>query len=114
MAGLKITEEKRGRVLIYHINTAIDESVSDTLREIIETRLHEGNSRVIINMRGVDFICTEGIGILLRLTKEAEKYRGKLILVDLPGPIYTIIDDIGLVELLNIRDTIEEALRELA
>jgi anti-sigma B factor antagonist len=73
-----------------------------------------GGECVVVNLSGVRFLSSSGIGALLALSEQARENGGELRLAE-PAPVVTAtIDLLNLREYLNLYDSEEEALKRAA
>lgn len=74
----------------------------DSLPDIVELLNGEGTRRFVLDMEGLDFIDSAGIGMLLILQEEAEQRNIKLVVRGLHGDVKRSIDLARIGEVITI------------
>lgn len=74
----------------------------DSLPDIVELLNGEGTRRFVLDMEGLDFIDSAGIGMLLILQEEAEQRNIKLVVRRLHGDVKRSIDLARIGEVITI------------
>ena len=74
----------------------------DSLPDIVELLDGEGTRRFVLDMEGLDFIDSAGIGMLLILQEEAEQRNIKLVVRRLHGDVKRSIDLARIGEVITI------------
>ena len=69
-------------IIILDIAGALNLYVASLLRDTVDKKILEGNTRVIINLQGIDYIDSSGIGVLIICTESLQKSGGALALVN--------------------------------
>lgn len=73
------------------------------LREAIEAFLREDGIRhVVLNLRGVEFLDSAGLGMLVALHRRAQEEDRRLVLAELPGPLSRLLRVTKLDQILEI------------
>ncbi len=70
----------------------------------------QGATRLVVNLSGVGFVASSGIGTLLALTEEYQDSGGSVHLVQLSEPVRSVLDLLNLTQFLRISGTEHEAL----
>ncbi|HOM41183.1 MAG TPA: STAS domain-containing protein [Bacteroidales bacterium] len=72
-----VTSEKRGNIEIVSFTlNKLDALVADEVREEVSRLFNEPNSRVIINLKGIQYIDSTGFGSLLSILRSARNNYG--------------------------------------
>lgn len=96
-------------LVIYPQEQNLDSEISTEFREVIKSLVQEGNHRLIINLDGVDFIDSSGLGALVLGHKEVRK-RGELKIASPKPQIHEMMKLVRLDHVLNVYHTEEEAI----
>ncbi|WGL50558.1 STAS domain-containing protein [Nocardioides sp. BP30] len=83
-----------------------------TLRHRLEALLVEGSAQLVIDLRGLAFIDSSGLGALVAVHKKAKVLRGGIALVVEEGPVDRLLTLTGMRHVLRVFVTVEDALRE--
>src|SRR5487761_1434310 len=99
----------QGRTVIA-VSGEIDVYTAPRLRETLVGLVDAGNYRLIVDMEGVEFLDSTGLGVLVGGLKRVRAHDGGIDLVCTQGRILRIFRITGLSKVFNIFDTVEEAL----
>lgn len=92
------------------INGEIDVYTSPKVKEIINELIEKGNYQLVINLEGVRYIDSTGLGVLIGALKKVREKNGAINLVCNNPQIKKIFNITGLVKIFGIFKTEEEAL----
>ena len=98
-----------GRTVIA-VSGEIDVYTAPRLRETLVSLVDAGNYRLIVDMEGVEFLDSTGLGVLVGGLKRVRAHDGEIDLVCTQGRILRIFRITGLSRVFNIFDSVEEAL----
>ncbi len=83
----------------------------DKLRQEVHNLINEKIYKIILDMSGVNFIDSSGIGLLVEFLKSLNKYpEGRLKLTNLGKYVREILKQIQLYSIFEIYDSVDEAL----
>ena len=106
----KFWREEHGDVSVYYIATPLDEMTSQSLIDFMAEEIKSGRRKIVFHMRKVDFISTQGLGALVAITRMARERVGDLVICELSSPNWDILNEVQLLSVLNVTDTLDEAL----
>jgi anti-sigma B factor antagonist len=111
MADITISERQAGDVSILDLEgkVTIGEG-SVALRNAIRRLLGEGKSKILLNLGGVGYIDSSGIGELVSSFTAVNKEGGTLKLLNLTQKIQDLLAITKLLTVFDVYDTEEEAL----
>jgi anti-sigma B factor antagonist len=96
---------------ILHVVGTVDSRTSEELLEKIELLLGAGNqSRLIVDLDGVVYMDSSGVGALLAGLRGSQNRQVRLTLCGLRKPLHDILERTRLAGLFEIRPTVEQAL----
>jgi anti-sigma B factor antagonist len=98
----------QGRTVIA-VSGEIDVYTAPRLRETIVSLVDSGNYRLIVDMEGVEFLDSTGLGVLVGGLKRVRAHDGGIDLVCTQGRILRIFRITGLSRVFNIYDSVDEA-----
>ena len=86
------------------------DSATYTILELETTPLITSSTRgIVIDMTGVDYVSSMGIGIILKIKKALESHKGKLVLTNLQPQVRKVFDIIKATPGTAIFQSVEEA-----
>src|ERR1700728_3274720 len=88
----------------------IDVYSAPKLREKLISLAESGSSHLIVDMEGVEFLDSTGLGVLVGGLKRVRAHDGGIDLVCTQGRILRIFRITGLSKVFNIYDSVDEAL----
>ncbi len=106
---LSIETERVGNVVVLHVAGEVDVFTAPQLREALVGAIEEGSRNVVVDLQGVDFLDSTGLGVLVAGLKRVRQYGGDLSLVCTREHILKILDITGLVKVLKVYDSVEAA-----
>jgi anti-sigma B factor antagonist len=95
---------------IVEVSGEIDVYTAPRLRETLVSLVEAGNYRLIVDMEGVEFLDSTGLGVLVGGLKRVRAHDGGIDLVCTQGRILRIFRITGLSKVFNIFGTVDEAL----
>ena len=101
---MKCTESERKGVIIFD---------APTLRTTFMNKLSKGQ-KVIIEMQGVEYIDSSGIGALIFVVTEAKKQDAKVKLANISNSTRKVFEHTRLIGLFDLEDSIEAALESFS
>ena len=106
--------EKRNDTLLVRIKGELDAHTADDLRQGMEQYLKDDPSlkNLIMQLNGVDFIDSSGIGVILGRFKTLRQRGGKMGAVGLHPSVKRIFELSGMTKLMSIHETLEAAERD--
>src|SRR3989442_15394295 len=104
---LSIETERIGDVVVLHVAGEVDVFTAPQLREALVGAIEDGCRDVVVDLQGVDFLDSTGLGVLVAGLKRVRQYGGHLLLGCTREPILKILDITGLVQVLKVYDSLE-------
>lgn len=94
---------------VVDVKGEIDVYTAPKLREKLIELVSEGSYDVIVNLEGVDFLDSTGLGVLVGALKRVKAHDGSLAIVCTQDKILKIFKITGLTKVFPIHETIEAA-----
>ncbi|HEX2235493.1 MAG TPA: anti-sigma factor antagonist [Actinomycetota bacterium] len=94
---------------VVDVKGEIDVYTAPKLREKLIELVSEGSYNVVVNLEGVDFLDSTGLGVLVGALKRVKAHDGSLALVCTQDKILKIFKITGLTKVFPIHDSIDEA-----
>ncbi len=88
--NLKVT--KAGRVSVLVLKGDLDTAAAPLVRETVSDLLGKGQSRLVVDLAGVPYIDSTGLGELVRAMKHARAAGGDVRLCGLRGDVLKIFE----------------------
>ena len=110
--GLQIHIE--GRVLIASLEGELDHHQAERLRPQIDAAYEKSTCKhLVLDMGGVSFMDSSGIGMIIGRYKNTEKRSGQLVLANMNEAIARLFDVSGLAKIVARTATVKDALSML-
>ncbi len=109
---LGLDVRKMGSHAVVDVKGEIDVYTAPKLREKLIELVSEGSYDVVVNLEGVDFLDSTGLGVLVGALKRVKAHDGSLALVCTQDKILKIFKITGLTRVFPIHDSVEEATAE--
>lgn len=101
---LSVTQYKRCDVI--NAEGRIDSSSAPQLHETFSRLMDENHFHLVFNMKGVNFISSAGLRVLISTQKNCKKFnRGELVLAEVPENIKAAFDLAGFTSLFKLFDS---------
>ncbi len=109
---MMINIEKRDKVdIISFTVNKINAFITDEIRESIGRIFDISNSKVIIDLTGVEYMDSSGFGCFLSLMRIARNNYGELKFANLEPPVMEVFHTLHLHTVLEIYDDLETCVR---
>ena len=107
---LTVTRKTMNRVDLVTTSGRIDASTAPVLDEHLQQCLRDGRYRLVIDLKGTDYISSAGLKVLVSSLKAVKKHRGDVRLTNLAHNLKDTFIMVGLVpELFKVYDDIVDA-----
>jgi anti-sigma B factor antagonist len=109
---MTIARDDQGGCVVLAVRGEVDLSTGGRLLEAGSAALREAVGRpVVLDLTGVDFLSSSGLGLLVALNDEGRDLRVPLrVVVDESRPVIRPIRTMGLDEVLSLYSTVDEAI----
>ncbi|GAA3458129.1 STAS domain-containing protein [Saccharothrix longispora] len=98
-----------GATVVLTARGQLDIATVHLLRDPVTAAVGDGDGTVVVDLSDVDFFASVGIDVLLR-AHEATRRGGGTLRVVVPRLIRRTLTSVGLAHVLDLRDTLTEAL----
>lgn len=106
---LGLDVRKIGSHSVVDVKGEIDVYTAPKLREKLIELVSEGSYDVVVNLEGVDFLDSTGLGVLVGALKRVKAHEGGLSLVCTQDKILKIFKITGLTKVFPIHGSVEDA-----
>src|SRR6476660_8113089 len=105
--GLDVTEKNGYAVLA--VRGEVDVYTAPRLRERLVELVSQGKHQIVVNLEGVDFLDSTGLGVLVGGLKRLRSHDGDLTLVCTQHRILKVFEITGLTKVFAIHDSVDDA-----
>ncbi len=106
--GLEV-DESRSPYTILAVKGEVDVYSAPRLREKLVELVSEGHRQIVVDLEGVDFLDSTGLGVLVGGLKRLRSHDGDLSLVCTQARILKVFEITGLTSVFSIASTVDEA-----
>lgn len=107
---LSVTSREQGGRTVVVVGGEIDVYTAPVLRERLNELVSDGHHQLVVDMEGVDFLDSTGLGVLVGGLKKVRQHEGSLHLVCTQEKILKVFRITGLTKVFPIHDTVDAAL----
>ena len=111
---MEIMHRMENEILIITIKGRLDGATSPKADEFIKKKLQGNTNRLLFDFEGLAYLSSAGLRAILSAAKEIKSREGKVLLAGLNQYVYEIFEISGFTSLIPIKETVEEALKDLA
>jgi anti-sigma B factor antagonist len=108
--GLDVTE--RGGWVVLSVRGEVDVYTAPRFRERLIELVSEGHHRIVVDLEGVDFLDSTGLGVLVGGLKRLRSNEGELVLVCTKSRILKVFEITGLTKVFAIHDSVDAAVAD--
>lgn len=105
--GLAVAEQNGYAVL--SVKGEVDVYTAPKFRERLIDLVGQGKHRIVVDLEGVDFLDSTGLGVLVGGLKRLRSHGGDLILVCTQSRILKVFEITGLTKVFAIHDSVQQA-----
>jgi len=105
--GLDVSE--RGGYSVLAVSGEVDVATVPRLREQLHGLVAEGHTKIVVDLDGVDFLDSTGLGVLVGALKRVRSNDGELSLVCTQPRIRKVFEVTGLTKVFTLYDSVDEA-----
>lgn len=111
---VSITRIEEGNKEVLRVVGEVDASSSIELDNAMKEALATGNSKILIDCTKLEYISSAGLGVFMSYLEEIKQKEISLVIFGLQPKVSHVFEILGLHQLLEIRETREEAEQYLA
>jgi anti-anti-sigma factor len=111
---MNVTTEVTKRAVIHRLSGRLDTASSPAAEQAILQALRPDQSRVILDMRNVDYVSSAGLRVVLLAAKQAKSAQGTLALFGMQPGVREVFDISGFSRILSILPGEAEAIAQVA
>jgi anti-sigma B factor antagonist len=107
---LQIDARTEGEWRVLDVRGEVDLYTSPQLRESIDREVGSGTPKVLVDLTGVSFMDSSGLGVLVGSLKRSRERGGELALVCTEGSVLKVLTITGLDRVFPIHASVADAL----
>lgn len=107
--SLQIAVTREASSVLMNISGEVDMRSSPDLRTAITQEWEKPAPRMIIDLSGVSYVDSSGVGTLVEAKRHVERTDGRLILVNLQPRVRSVFEISHLVQFFTICQSVDEA-----
>jgi anti-sigma B factor antagonist len=107
---MEIRTKEENSVAVLSLFGRLDLASGSILKEAVKALLEDQKTSIHLNLAGVEFINSSGLGALVSVMKEVRLQKGRLTLSDLASYVQEIFDITQLTHIFEIYSSEDEAL----
>lgn len=108
---MKATVKEAGKVRVIELKGRITLGAGDLdLRKVVQDQLEKGNTSIVLNLQGVEYIDSAGLGELVACKKRATAKGGDVKLIMPSESVYKVLSIVSLHLVFEIFDSEAKAI----
>lgn len=111
---MDISEQTHENALVLAPAGRLDSNTSEIFERQLMARVDAGNTRLVVDFAGLEYISSAGLRVLLMLAKRLKSEGGRFALCRLRAPIREVLEISGFIPLLTVVDDLDAALAAVA
>jgi anti-sigma B factor antagonist len=111
--SIDLKSEKRGAALLFKLRGSLDLATSPTVRAALSDA-QETKKDVVVDLTQLEFLDSTGLGALIGAHRRAAEHGGSLRLIVNDGPISRLLTITGLIRVLAVYHSVDDALNDQA
>jgi anti-sigma B factor antagonist len=109
MAGIAVTVEKHGKVVIIKAAGFIDSETSGEIEAALGKLIREKSVKIIIDLEKIDYVSSAGWGIFVGYVRDVRKAGGDIKFVNMKREVREIFELLDFTNILEYYGDIESA-----
>lgn len=110
---MEINVKSSGQVTVVEVAGDIDSNTAPQAQERI-LPLVQPAAKILLDMRGVEYMSSAGLRMLLSMYRQVSRQSGNIVLVGLAEDIKDTMSVTGFLNFFTTRDTLDEGLKALS
>lgn len=106
---LLVQSRAEGAWTVVDVEGEVDLSTASSLRDRIVELVEKGSRQIVINLQGVPFMDSTGLGVLVGSLKRVREREGTLALAGVRRPVHRVLSLTGMDKVFPIHASVAEA-----
>ena len=98
---------------VVSVEGEIDASTEESFRDGLTSVLSDGVTRVVVDLKGVDFMASAGIGVLMGVRRVLADGGGRLVLAAPHGEVAQVLAMTGVSDVIPVTKSVADAVARL-
>ena len=111
---MEITQRVEDDITVFLPDGRIDTLAADELDQALQATVTGGSHKIVVDMSGVDFICSLGLRALASVLGKCREEGGDMKIAALNETLGRVFKIIGFDTLMSVHDTAEAAISEFS
>ncbi len=111
---MEITHKEENGIVSIVIKGRLDADSSAEAEKVVKDALGGETNRLLFNLRGLEYLSSAGLRVLLSAAKEMRRREGKIVLCALNEFVKEIFEVSGFQSLIPITDSVESGIETLS
>jgi len=108
---LTLDEEQVGQAVVVHVRGSVTISDAETLTAALEALAAKKTPLVVLDLSGMDFICSSGLGAIISGHVKSRHHSGVIKLVNPRPAVRRLLEMTRLTKLFPLYDSVESAMK---
>lgn len=108
---LQVSVRQQNASAVVAVGGDVDLNTSPFLRDRLLALLDGPPKRIVLDLAGVTYMDSSGVGTIVELKRKVERRKGELLLAALQPRVRSVFEITKLDSFFTIADTVEEALQ---
>lgn len=109
---MQLSTEIKDNYMIVKLKGELDHHASEEARKKIDEKYYKSNSlNIVLDLRELNFMDSSGIGLIMGRYRNCSNRKGSVSIVSTSPYINKMIRMSGLLKLVNVYETMEEAIK---
>jgi len=108
MDNLSVQTETKGSIAVVTVSGRIDSETAPAFDAEL-TKIVGGNSRLVLNLKAVDYMSSAGIRAIVKASQAVEKNGGVVRLASVPESVNSVLYTVGLNQKVGSYASVDEA-----
>ena len=107
--GLNVKVENQNKdYSIIELSGFLDAHTVNVFEERMAEIIEGGQNRMVIDLKGLNYISSAGIGALMALTQQVRRESGDIVLLQPNDKVFKILDLLGFTKIFNVAHSEDE------
>ena len=107
--NLVLETDDRGDITVVSVKGEVDLYTAPSLKERVADLVSAGRSRLAVDLSGVEFMDSTGLGVLIGGLKRCKEAGGSLALIAPREPVTKVLAITGLDKVFSVHETLDQA-----
>lgn len=112
--NLQVEMEQGAKVLIVRLKGELDHHTAEVVRSGMDEAISRGGvNHIVVNLNGLTFMDSSGLGVILGRYKQVSAKGGKMVLCEVSPSLSRLFEMSGLFKILAVKENERQAISSL-